>query len=164
MTATAVHKSAPESRDRRRQGAQKAREAAGGTRIPTKGSRQAEREPRGASPTPASPRTTSDRRAKGSPKRSPTTTQTPLRRGAESVTTTRPSRQPDYRPNRTVFSVEKALTMSGFVIAGLLILLFGLDLATEWPFHRYSLLMDVGYCICGALLVFLSWHTYRELP
>jgi len=54
--------------------------------------------------------------------------------------------------------------MTGFIIAGLLVLLFGLDLAIQWPFHRYSLLMDVTYCICGALLMYLSWHTYRELP
>jgi len=121
------------------------------------------REPRDASSTATPPRTTSDLPVKGSTKGTPTT-RTSLKRGAESVTTTRPSRQPDYRPNRTVFSVEKALTMSGFIVAGVLIMLFGLDLATEWPFHRYSLSMDVGFCICSTLLLYLSWHTYRELP
>jgi len=164
MTATAVHKSQPESRDRRSQRAQEARETAGGTRAPTKGSRQIEREPRGASPRPASGRTTSGLPVKGSPKRSATTTESHLRRRSETATTAPPSRQQSYRSNRSVFSVEKALTITGFVIAGVLILLFGLDLAIQWPFHRYSLLMDVGFCICSALLMYLSWHTYRELP
>lgn len=59
--------------------------------------------------------------------------------------------------------VEWTLTLSGFVVATLLVLAFGLDLATGWPFHRYSLLMDVGYSICAALLMYMSWNTYQDL-
>jgi len=68
----------------------------------------------------------------------------------------------EARRTATRSPIERTLILSGFVVATLLVLAFGLDLATGWPFHRYSLLMDVAYLICGALLMYLSWNTYRE--
>jgi hypothetical protein len=163
MTATTVHKSQSQSHGPRGQKAPGARNGESSRDLPTKG-RRINPEPRGSTATAARRRTTSDPRVRDSQQRSSTTPQT-RRRSARSQTapTAAPARQPSDRPNRTVFSVEKALTIPGFVVAAVLILLFGLDLATRWPFHRCSPLMDLGYCMCGALLMYVSWHTYNEL-
>ena len=70
---------------------------------------------------------------------------------------------PTFRSLWEISFVECLLTSSGFVVAGILILAFGLDLLTGIPFHRHSVLMDVGTIICASLLAYLSWHTYRGL-
>jgi hypothetical protein len=59
--------------------------------------------------------------------------------------------------------MPRVLTVAGMVIAGLLVLMFGLDLALRVPFGRASLAMDVAILICGAALGYMSWSTYREL-
>jgi hypothetical protein len=59
--------------------------------------------------------------------------------------------------------MPKALTISGMVIAGLLVLMFGLDLAVGVPFGKASIAMDLAILICGAALGYMSWSTYREL-
>jgi hypothetical protein len=48
------------------------------------------------------------------------------------------------------------------VISAVLIVAFGVDLLSGWPFHRYSLPMDITYLISGVVLAYLTWHTYRE--
>jgi hypothetical protein len=58
--------------------------------------------------------------------------------------------------------MPKALCIFGMVIAGLLILVFGLDLATGVPFDKASMVMDVGFAVVSALLGFVSWTTFRE--
>jgi hypothetical protein len=58
--------------------------------------------------------------------------------------------------------MPKALCISGLVVAGLVILLFGADLAAGWPFGRASILMDVTLLICAILLGVLSWLTFKE--
>ena len=59
--------------------------------------------------------------------------------------------------------MSKALTLVGMVIAILLVLLFGLDLALpQFLFGRVSVIMDGGFIVCGILLGLLSWTTYRE--
>jgi hypothetical protein len=60
--------------------------------------------------------------------------------------------------------MPKALTISGMVVAGCLLLLFGLDLALKVPFNRFSLPMDIGFVICCAILGYLSWSAFRDLP
>jgi hypothetical protein len=40
--------------------------------------------------------------------------------------------------------------------------LFGLDLATAFPFQRASVVADVGSLISGALLVYLSIDVLRD--
>jgi len=57
----------------------------------------------------------------------------------------------------------KGLTVLAAVVACVLIVLFGLDLALGWPFARHSVLMDVGFVICGGLLAYLSWNAYQDL-
>ena len=59
--------------------------------------------------------------------------------------------------------MSKVLTIMGMVIALLLLLLFGIDLASGFPFMRASIVMDVGIVICSVLLGYLSWSAFREL-
>lgn len=59
--------------------------------------------------------------------------------------------------------MPKALAISGMAIAGLLVLMFGLDLAISVPFGRASFAMDVMMLVCGAVLGYMSWNTFREV-
>ncbi len=59
--------------------------------------------------------------------------------------------------------MPKALTISGFVVAGLLLLLFGLDLAIQWPFQKANSTMDICFLICAVILGYMSWNALRDL-
>jgi hypothetical protein len=59
--------------------------------------------------------------------------------------------------------MPKALTIAAMVVAGLLLLIFGLDAAVGIPFGQASLMMDIGVVVVSAGLGYLSWTTYREL-
>jgi hypothetical protein len=59
--------------------------------------------------------------------------------------------------------MPKGLSISGMVVAGCLLLLFGLDLALKWPFGRI-MPMDVGFVISALVLAYMSWSTFKELP
>jgi hypothetical protein len=59
--------------------------------------------------------------------------------------------------------MPKILTISGMVVAVLVLLVFGLDLALEIPFKRASMWMDIGFILCAAALAYMSWSTLREL-
>jgi hypothetical protein len=59
--------------------------------------------------------------------------------------------------------MPKALAISGMAIAGLLVLMFGLDLAISVPFGRASFAMDVALLVCGGVLGYMSWNTFREV-
>jgi hypothetical protein len=48
-------------------------------------------------------------------------------------------------------------------ISGLLVLMFGLDLAISVPFGRASFIMDVMMLVCGGVLGYMSWNTFREV-
>ena len=59
--------------------------------------------------------------------------------------------------------MQKALCIFGLIVAGLFLLMFGLDLAIGYPFNGSSkLLMDVPMVLCSIALGFLSWTTLRE--
>ncbi len=58
--------------------------------------------------------------------------------------------------------MPKALCISGIAIAGLLLLIFILDLAIGFPFGGSSPKMDVGFIFCSAILGYLGWMTLRE--
>lgn len=58
--------------------------------------------------------------------------------------------------------MPKALCLVGSVVAVLLLLVFGLDLAVGFPFHRANILMDVGCLLCAAALGYISWTTLKE--
>jgi len=58
--------------------------------------------------------------------------------------------------------MPKALCIFGTVIAVLLLLVFGLDLAIGFPFGGTSFWMNVGFIVCSIVLGYLSWTTMRE--
>jgi hypothetical protein len=59
-------------------------------------------------------------------------------------------------------SMPKALCILGTAISILLLVVFGLDLATTWPFGRLAVSMDIGVIIAAAILGYLSYATLRE--
>jgi hypothetical protein len=58
--------------------------------------------------------------------------------------------------------MPKALCLVGTVVAVLLLLVFGLDLAVGFPFRRASMTMDVGSLLCSLILGYVSWTTLKE--
>ena len=59
--------------------------------------------------------------------------------------------------------MSKAMTIAGMVVAGLLALVFTLDLGLKIPFDRANWLMDAGALIAAAVLGYLSWDAFREV-
>lgn len=57
---------------------------------------------------------------------------------------------------------EKVLCIVSLVIAGLLTLVFLLDLALGIPFGRASIVLDVLFVIGGAFVIWQGIATYRE--
>ena len=58
--------------------------------------------------------------------------------------------------------MSKALCIAGTVVAVLLFLVFGLDLALKFPFRRVNVIVDVAFLVCSGILSYLSWTTLRE--
>ena len=58
--------------------------------------------------------------------------------------------------------MPRSLAIFGMVVAGLLVVMFGADLAIGFPFRKASLAMDLALLICAAALGYMSWTTYRE--
>lgn len=58
--------------------------------------------------------------------------------------------------------MPKVLTISGFVVAVLVLLIFGLDLALGIPFGKTSLVMDIAFVLCAIGLGYMSWSTFRQ--
>jgi hypothetical protein len=56
----------------------------------------------------------------------------------------------------------KAMSIAGMVVAGLITLLFALDLLLNIPFSGASMMMDIGFLICGLVLGYLSWNAFRD--
>ena len=59
--------------------------------------------------------------------------------------------------------MPKALVISGFVVAGLILLLFGLDLAAGWPFEKANSTIDITFLVSSIILAYLSWNALRDL-
>jgi hypothetical protein len=59
--------------------------------------------------------------------------------------------------------MSKALTILGMVVAGLVALLFAIDLAVGIPFDRANTVMDIGALIAAAILGYLSWDALRDV-
>ena len=131
---------------------------------------------------------TADRRAQKGPQRRPSN---PARRRVRDIATTGTTQIVDGRPsplstystppveqvqlppreakkprrrNRFFESItlEKCFVMFGFLVACGMILTFGIDLATGWPFWRASITWDIAAVFCGSGLAYLSWDTYRD--
>jgi hypothetical protein len=58
--------------------------------------------------------------------------------------------------------MPKVLCILGMVVAGLLLVMFGLDLAIKFPFGGASALVSVGFIVASLILIYLSWSTFRE--
>lgn len=58
--------------------------------------------------------------------------------------------------------MPKALTIVGMVVAGLLVFLFGLDLAVGIPFGGASKSMDIAFLLAGGILGYMSWNAFRD--
>jgi hypothetical protein len=58
--------------------------------------------------------------------------------------------------------MPKALCMVGMAVAILLLIIFTLDIAASIPFQRASMVMDISMILCGLMLGYVSWSTFRE--
>ena len=58
--------------------------------------------------------------------------------------------------------MPKALSFVGIVVSALLLLVFGLDLATGIPFKGANSMMSISFIVLSAALGYLSWTTLRE--
>ncbi len=58
--------------------------------------------------------------------------------------------------------MPKAMTIAGMVVAALLLLLFGADLALGIPFGGAQMMMNLGVIFGSAILGYLSFTTFRE--
>ena len=62
-----------------------------------------------------------------------------------------------------LLSMEKWMCWAALGVAGLLVVLFLLDLVLQIPFGGISTLVDILGIICCALLAYMGWDTLREL-
>lgn len=58
--------------------------------------------------------------------------------------------------------MPKALTILGLIVASLVLLLFGADLAVGIPFQKASMMMDGIFILCACVLGYMSWSSFRE--
>jgi hypothetical protein len=64
--------------------------------------------------------------------------------------------------------MPRLLCLGGLVVAGLVLLLFLLDLIMSFAgmgslFRYPSLLMDISFMLCSAVLGYLSWMSLKEI-
>jgi hypothetical protein len=59
-------------------------------------------------------------------------------------------------------AMEKWLCWISMGVAGLLLLLFLLDLLTNFPFGGISGFVDILCILASALVLFLAWETLRD--
>ena len=58
--------------------------------------------------------------------------------------------------------MEKAITITCLVLAGILTLVFLLDLVVGLPFGRQSPVLDVLFLLGGLFLIWQGYETYTE--
>ena len=59
--------------------------------------------------------------------------------------------------------MSKAMTIAGMAVAGLLAVVFAVDLAVGIPFDGANKTMDIGGIIAAGLLGYASWDALREV-
>ena len=59
--------------------------------------------------------------------------------------------------------MPKGLTIMGMGVGALMFVLFTADLAIGQPFGRAHSLMDITFLVCGLILSYLGWSTYKKL-
>ena len=58
--------------------------------------------------------------------------------------------------------MSKAFALFGLIVAICMLLVFGGDLSAGFPFKKISPTMDIGFVVCGLVLGYMSWTTFRE--
>jgi hypothetical protein len=58
--------------------------------------------------------------------------------------------------------MARAMSIAGMVVAGLLAIAFGLDLALSIPFSGANKVADAGFLVSGLILAYLSWNAFRD--
>jgi len=58
--------------------------------------------------------------------------------------------------------MPKALTILGMIVASLVLLLFGADLAIKFPFQGASMTLDILFVLSALILAYLSWVAFSE--
>ena len=66
------------------------------------------------------------------------------------------------RPRPIDWSGPALMVYFSFMMGVASVLLHGLDLLIAWPFHQASIMYDIVFLICGAILAGMSWHTHKE--
>ena len=59
--------------------------------------------------------------------------------------------------------MPKAMTIAGMVVAAIMLLLFGADIALGIPFGGAQSTMSIGALLASSILAYLSYSTFREL-
>lgn len=59
-------------------------------------------------------------------------------------------------------NLPKNLVFASFGAAGLVSLLAIIDLATKFPFAG-SMVMDILFLVCSAIVGYLAWDAYKDL-
>ena len=59
--------------------------------------------------------------------------------------------------------MEKWLCLAAMIAAGLLLLLYGIDLVTGYPFNRAGKTQDILFILAGALVLWQGYETWREV-
>jgi threonine/homoserine/homoserine lactone efflux protein len=60
-------------------------------------------------------------------------------------------------------SMEKWLCWGSLGVAGLVLLLFLLDLFTSFPFQRISTAVDIIGILCCGVLGYLAWNALKDM-
>ena len=60
-------------------------------------------------------------------------------------------------------SMEKWLCWGSMGVAGLLLLLFVLDITLQIPFGGLSLVVDIIGILAAAIVVYLGWDAFQDL-
>ncbi len=59
--------------------------------------------------------------------------------------------------------MEKWLCLAAMIAAGIILLVFGLDLAIGFPFDRRGLVTDILFVIAAGLVLWQGLETWREV-
>jgi hypothetical protein len=81
----------------------------------------------------------------------------------KTIPATRQRSSPGTRTRGTVVPLMKKICYGVLGVAGLMTLLFLLDLFLGFPFSRASIALDIFGILSGALVCYLAWDTSREI-
>ena len=59
--------------------------------------------------------------------------------------------------------MEKWLCLSAMILAGIFLLLYGVDLIIKWPFGRQGLVQDIVFVIASGLVLWQGYEVWREV-